>query len=167
MTGRPHSPSVDAAIDEIMDDMLEARWRVGRSHKAYAERYGVAVATVEGWAAQASRFLRKCRGNEEEFRERILASIEHVVSSALSRKRTIPRQDGSQIEVADPDHRSALQGLELSARVYGLLGHESRADGRGALQEPMNVPLDELRPVLAAAGFDLMPRPASGGERPS
>ena len=55
MKGRPPSSAVDTAFDEIMADMLEARWRAGRSHKAYAERYGVAVATVEGWAAQVSR----------------------------------------------------------------------------------------------------------------
>ena len=76
---------VDHRVKEVIDLMLGGQWYPGKAIEL-AERYRCSVKTVQDWSRQAGRFLRMCRGNEEEFRERLLANLDFAGRLALTLK---------------------------------------------------------------------------------
>lgn len=150
------TPEVDQAVSEIIDLMLANKWRAGASHREFAKRYGVSTHTVRTWSSQAARFIRQCRGSEDDIREAILTSAQRVTDDALGNKRTLVNKEGKAFEVPAPDHRSALQGLDLMARVHGVLREGRGGIGGGLGGGTIEVSIEEIRTVVRPLGFDLV-----------
>lgn len=142
----------DEAIKSIIEDFLECRWRVGRSHREYAAKYGVELVTVRGWAAEASRFLRLCRGNEEEMRERMLAQLDEISKRCMEHEQVFYTDDGDERRYPKPDYRNWIGALELQARVNGITKNE-QPGAAGNTGSPMEIPVEELKAALEQAGY--------------
>jgi hypothetical protein len=55
---RARAREVDKLVLEIVQMMLVGEWVAGASHRAFADRERVTLATVERWASEAGRMLR-------------------------------------------------------------------------------------------------------------
>ena len=142
----------EAVIQEIIDAMCRGMWFAGSSHLEFMDRYGVGHRTVCEWAKEASLFLRLSRGklNEEEMRERILNGLDLNERLCLTRKRTWTRSDGSQFTTEEPELRTHVHGLELRAKLCGILDRKKGPDG-----ETEQVQLGELVRLLEANGYEV------------
>jgi hypothetical protein len=118
---------LDGIVRGIMDAMCSGAWQTGKSHRELADKHKVELATVRAWAADASRMLRLCRGDEQEIRDEILAGVENCHRFALEEK----------------DVRSALAALELRTKVLGLLVTKVQD-----VTPPKEQLLDQIRLVL-------------------
>jgi hypothetical protein len=136
----------DEVVREVMADMCSGRWQAGVSHRELAARFGVAAATVEGWASEACRFLRMCRGREDEIRELILSGIENLGRLALDHQKLV-YSDGAWQSHPEPDLKGYAASLELRARVYGIIGPDARKAG-----PLVSVPGQELVGLLKSDG---------------
>ena len=136
-----HTPAeTDAIVRDIMADMCDGRWRAGMSHRAYATKLGAEIKTVRHWAAQASRSIRLCAGNEDEIRGRMQAGIDHIISLAL-------QQD-------PPDLHAYLGALTLLGKVHGI----------GTTQElkpqtTIDVTIEQAREALGLLGYEVVAKP--------
>jgi hypothetical protein len=139
---------LDERIHRIVDLMLSAEWRTGASHLEFAAKYGVAVNTVQQWAAQASRFIRMCRGNEDDIRTRILANLEHAGKLALEAQRHWTTKGGDECSADTPDVRGYVATQELQARLLGLLEKRER-------DPSVELSTDELAELLRANGYEV------------
>lgn len=147
------------AVAEIMDDMLEGRWWVGKSHRDYSERYGVVHNTVVHWASEASLFIRMCSGNTDAIRERIIANLITAQRLAIDGTKTFVTKDGEHVEVPHRDLKAFIAATELLARMHGV-------------DKPKDTPTEqvseeELAELLRARGYRVeAPEPEAGGESP-
>lgn len=138
----------DEGVRVIIGAMCDGTWQVGKSHRELGERYSVTEDTVRGWASEASRFLRMCRGNEDEIRTQIIMGIQACGARCLGRKRAFITGAGELREADDPDLRTFLGTLELLARVHGLLDRKTKNEVPTEEAE-----LDEIADLMRANGF--------------
>jgi len=145
----PRSDDHRNVVKRIMDEMLDGTWRTGKSHRAYADEYGVEVCTVRRWSSEAYMFIRLCQGSEDDIRGRILAGIDLVCEKALQRKFIVTRKDGEVAEYPSPDVKSYLTALEFYARVYGV--DKPKESTNESVTEA------ELAELLRARGYSVEP----------
>lgn len=153
----------DRAVSEIIQLMLAGEWRAGSSHLEISGRYQVTVATVRKWSAEAARFIRLCRGSEDEIREQILCELRDIGARCKTFRYTKVLKDGSQIEIDRPDFRSWIGAMDLQARVLGVAFSEKKdvASGGGNVEATA----EELRQALEEAGYEV--RKKDDGKRSS
>lgn len=137
------SRELDDAIIAIVTLMLKGEWECGSSHLQFSERYGVTVATVRTWAADASRFIRLCSGSEDDIRDALLRDIHRIGGKA--------EQEGS--------WRDALGAKELVAKVHGLLDRKSPDD------EPEHVSAERVAAALRERGWKVEAPNGDSSER--
>lgn len=143
----------DEGISAIIQEFLANTWRPGKSHQEYADKYGVTVSCVRGWSAEAARFLRLCRGNEEEFREHMLSALSDIADRCRDNVRTFYSESaGEAREYPSPDYRNWIAALDLRARVYGITKNE-QPGAAGNTGSPMEIPVEELKAALEQAGY--------------
>lgn len=118
MTGKLSEPHADV-VRRIMNEMLDGGWVTGESHRKYMDEFGVKLDTVQRWAAEAHMFLKLCRGNEEEIRQRILAQVDMLQKKALSAVKHLV-VNGDIQEVPSPDLKTFLGSVEFISRCYGV-----------------------------------------------
>lgn len=70
-----------------------------------------------------------------------------VYEAAGKSERVYVNKNGEQCVVPQPEYRSQLQAVDLMAKLLGYLGTEGG-----------KVDVDQLRRMLRANGFDLVPR---------
>lgn len=128
--------------------MLEGEWHSGRILE-FAKTYGVTPVAVRDWSRQAGRFLRMCRGSEEEFRERLLANLDFAGRKAMSLRRTWIGKDGEPFETEVPDVKAYIAAQVEQARLLRLA--ERGPDDEGTEQ----VPVDQLAAALRALGHEV------------
>jgi hypothetical protein len=128
------SRELDDAVRRIVELMLANEWEAGPSHLDFAEHYGVGVSTVRAWAADASRFIRICVGDEQDIRDECLRNVRRI---------------GSKAEEAG-DYRSALGAQELRLKVHGALERKQRED-----DVTDEVPVEQLAAALRAMGHEV------------
>jgi len=106
------SRELDDAVRRIVELMLADEWVTGASHLDFSEHYGVTVATVRTWAADASRFIRLCSGSEDDIRDELLRNVTRIGAKAENAR----------------DFRSALGAQELRLKVHGALERKQADD---------------------------------------
>lgn len=136
---------LERCVKEIVDLMCDGKWHAGRSHLEIMEREGVAHGTVIAWASKASNFLRLSDiFSAEDLRTKILAGIDANQALCLNKQSTFKG-----VKYDTPDLQTHLKGLELRARVYGLL------ENKRAEPEKESIKLGELVRLLEANGYDV------------
>lgn len=101
-----------------MSLMADGLWVSGRSHADIAFKHGVAPATVKDWATSASRVLRLAvETDPEDIRARLLATLETVVSRAMSRESATMAGE----LYPNPDLKSAVAAVAEQAKILGLI----------------------------------------------
>ena len=136
---------LERCVKEIVDLMCDGKWHAGRSHLEIMEREGVAHGTVIAWASKASNFLRLSDiFSAEDLRTKILAGIDANQALCLNKQSTFKG-----VKYDTPDLQTHLKGLELRARVYGLL------ENKRAEPEKESIKLAELVRLLEANGYDV------------
>jgi len=141
---------VDDRIREVLKLQLAGKWRAGKSHIDFAQRYGVAIKTVQDWATQASRFQRMCLGDDDEVRMQILANVARAGRIALKQSRTYETRNGDTRTYDCPDVRSYLAAQELSAKLLRLFDNPERDEGADE-----QVPVEQLAAALRALGHEV------------
>lgn len=106
----------DERIRECMRLMCIGQWRAGATHAELAARWGVTVATVSGYATNASRLLRMLVGTSDEAKQEIYAFLGHVRSLAVERQSAT--KDG--VLYDDPDLKAAVAAAKTQAELLGL-----------------------------------------------
>lgn len=144
----------DLIIRDIMGLMERGEWHNGRSHRDFAEREGVKLATVRSWSSEAALVLRQCRGDPEDIRDEIINGIRRVGEAALARKREAVTQKGEVFELSDPDCRTALQALVEIAILSGVREERThqRVDVTAMSEAEIMKQLEEQGYVVRRAG---------------
>lgn len=127
--GRDRQAYVDARVNELIELMLDGKFHGGKTELAISKREDVAFNTVQGWASQASRFIRRAAWeNQAEVKTRILAGIEALKNQAMNYERVVLHKDGKKVIKRTVEKASnfnaALKAYELQLRVYGMLRDE-------------------------------------------
>src|SRR5262245_25567996 len=90
--------------------MRELRWVRGKSAAELATAWGLATATVEGMAAEASRRVRAEVTDPDVVTETVACALDKVLRGALDRKK--------------PDRRSAIMAADVWSRIVGARAPE-------------------------------------------
>jgi hypothetical protein len=72
-------------IRHISKLMASGRWVTGVTGADLADEWGVALATVEGYSAEASRLVREAVASSDDLRAQILATLQSITSEAMHR----------------------------------------------------------------------------------
>lgn len=154
--GRHFDPVIDEITQKIMNMMLDGTWKVGKSHRQIAEEYPERTPDqIRQYAAAASRFIRLCRGSEDEVRERILLGIDRGIELAENAEKIHFDQDAGEFRtINQPDLKALESFLKFMAEVHGILIR----DPKRPQSESVDVPIEELSRVLGALGYDVTKR---------
>src|SRR5277367_1119121 len=97
--------TVESRVDHIADQMSRGLWITRVSAKQLALEWGIAKATVESHAAEASRRVRADRGTLDQVRDGQLAQLEMIVMQAIGKK----------------EFRTAVAAIEAAAKISGTM----------------------------------------------
>lgn len=102
--------------------MADGLWVSGRSRDVVAGEFGVSPATVKDWATSASRVLRiHVEGDPGEIRARLVATLETIVSKAMSKEFSCPSvDDGPPVTLAAADLKNAIAAIAEQGKLLGL-----------------------------------------------
>jgi hypothetical protein len=149
------SPELDQLTTECLELMLEGRWETGRSHIALAKKHQSTESRIRQAAATASRFIRMCRGKEDEVRERVLMAIDRGEKAAFEAEKLVFDPEGGEWHRAkQPDLKSLIGFLQLQIEVHGL-GRTSAKDPRPD-DDNVRLPIEELGEMLDGLGFRMV-----------
>jgi hypothetical protein len=70
-------------IRHITRLMASGHWVTGVTGPELADEWGVAVATVEGYSAEASRLVREAIASSDDIRAQVLATLQTITSEAM------------------------------------------------------------------------------------
>jgi hypothetical protein len=160
------SSELDAVTLECVELMLDNKWEIGRSHLALAKKHGRSASDMGTIAASASRFIRLCRGREDEVKERILQAIDQGVKLAIEADKVAFSGDGEELRAKQPDLRALTGFLQLQIEVHGL-GRTHAKDKPS--EDKVKLPIDELNELLGELGLKMVKKDGessndSGGE---
>lgn len=145
-------------IERCIALMTAGSWEAGASHKAVGEEFGVSPRTVEVWAANASRIIRRAMGDEDQIRTEMAASLEAMKRLALDRQAATMAGE----LYPNPDVKAAVAAVSTRAKVLGLIDRKEPAGGESvpadATPEQMLVFVDERIAKLQAFKAQLMAR---------
>jgi hypothetical protein len=152
----------DAGVERCIELMTSGAWVRGRSGKVVADEFGVSPETVKEWATSASRVIRLAvDGDTEDIRARMLATLDHVVSEAMSKQGAATTRSGKDVEVTffpAPDLKAAVSAVAEQAKLLGLVEQKHKVDvtvqafaslDDGAMLERVRAQMAELRSLEA------------------
>jgi hypothetical protein len=101
--------------------MVRGWYLKGRTDKALAEVWGVAVPTVWGYSSEALRLFKRelIAKSRDELLAELIMRIGAIGQDALERTEEV-LSDGVPVEVRRPDHRTALRAAEATGELLGL-----------------------------------------------
>jgi hypothetical protein len=141
------SPSArDEHVAEIVDMMLDGRWKGAQSHRELAKKWRHHPHTVANWAIAASAIIRHVGNAEERVRAK-LAELEHQQRIAMQLKKPLKRNDGTIEWYNAPDVKAANKAVETYLEVLGAKNHIRRTQEVSA--DP--VPDEHLKQQLEEA----------------
>ena len=134
--------------------MCDGEWNGAASYRKLMKEFpGTSQPNIEKMAIQASRFIRVCRGSEDEIRERILTMISKGVQLSFDAEKSIfDPIDKEWRTIRQPDLKALEMFLRFHAEVHGLISHDAK---RPIIKESVDVPIDELKKVLSQLGYDV------------
>jgi hypothetical protein len=141
---------VDERVREVLLLIASGEWGTARMLE-YAEEHGVSINTVYNWSAQAHRVQRFLRGDNEEYRQRLLANLEFAGHKALSLERSFTNKDGEERVYACPDIKAYIAAQVEQARMLGVDKPKPESDGNEA------VPVEQLAAALRQLGWKAEP----------
>ena len=104
----PKKTPTEVKLDHIIGKMLKVAWSA-QEKRACARKWGLSEVHVENLASEASRYIRRSqRENAEDVKERLLASVEVIVATAVQKGQLV----------------AALKGLDMLARAHSLYAPE-------------------------------------------
>lgn len=149
------SSELDQVTRECLELMLDLKWETGRSHIELAKKHQRSESDIRSIAATASRFIRLCRGKEDEVKERVLQAIDRGVKLALeAEKVAFNGVTGETLRAEQPDLRALTGFLQLQIEIHGL--------GRTSAKEPrpdddnVRLPIHELGEMLDGLGYRMV-----------
>lgn len=155
------SSDLDDVTREAIDMMLDGKWITGRSHLDLAKKHGRDEGQVRQIAANASRFIRLCRGKEDQVRERILLAIDRGERLALEAEKVAFSMDGQELRAKQPDLRALIAFLQLQCEVHGLC---RSAKDKPTDDDTVKLPINELRELLDGLGFEVVKKDGSSSD---
>jgi hypothetical protein len=111
-------------IRHITRLMASGHWVTGVTGPELADEWGVAVGTVEGYSAEASRFVREAIASSDDIRAQILATLQSITSEAMHRGQL----------------RTAVESVKALAGVAGVEAPK-KVDVGGSLAEFLSLGL--------------------------
>ena len=144
----------DAGVDRCVELMTRGEWHAGPSHKAVAAEFNVSPRTVEAWATNASRIIRRAMGDEEQIRTEMAASLAAVTKLALDRQAATMAGE----LYPNPDVKGAVAAIATRAKVLGLTDTKRAEASVPTTPEAMLAAVDERIAQLTAFRARLVAR---------
>lgn len=154
--GRHFEPLLDEITKKIIDMMIDGTWKTGKSHRQLLQEYPDRSPTqIRQCSSAAARFMRICRGEEDEIRERILQELDRGIELALEAETVHYDQVAGEFRTTKQPNLAAHEKyIARQADIHGLLTR----DPKRPQTEKVDVPLDELTRVLDLLGYDVIKR---------
>ncbi len=111
--------TTDRHINAILDVIAQGDWGPKRMRE-YAREHQANLSTVRGWSAQAWRIHRKLRGDDGQYRERLLANLDFAGRWARELDDVnayIKAQDSQSKLLVDEQPTEELTETELDALI--------------------------------------------------
>lgn len=140
-------------VDFIFALMSNIQWKRGQTGRLLSEIWSMSQNTIDQYASEAYRRFKSQLGDPEELRGMIVAKIETVVDSAMQNTKTMLTKEGDSVEVAAPDHRSAIAGLMGIGELCGLKVRKTETKVRYEeySRESLNELMEKAKGVLSGA----------------
>lgn len=139
--------SVADRIGWILDRMVAGQWNSGREVRDLSTEWGLSVVRVQQYVTEASRAFARMLGGKEEALRAELAATARTILEAASVGGKFNNCNGELSE--SPDLKTALQAVELQAKLFGLLNRSPGASARPPDWEALTP--EEKRERLAEA----------------
>lgn len=143
----------EGKLSLVHELIVELRWDV-RAARDLASAWGMSPSDIQKLSSLAHGLILSAMRDPQELRSSLIAKIHFVAEDALRKKRAFLDKTGSVVLAPEPDHRSALNGLALIAKITGL---DQNANPHG--DDYGNKSLDEL---LNIAKRKLLHAPTKG-----
>jgi hypothetical protein len=156
-----YSEKRDDLFREVLEMMTSGKFKTGVTIYELTERYGYALDYVKRVTGEVSRYIRLAYQDREETAAKMQATLDHGVRLALGAKEHAFDQKKGRWHSVDAPNLKALKDLiRLQAEILG------RANGsqNNASNSVVNVQVEELKPLLATLGYQLMPVPQTLSE---
>lgn len=148
----------DQGVKRCIELMTEGRWVTGKSHQEIAAEFMVSPATVKDWATSASRIIRLAtEGDREDIRARMLATLDTVVSMAMTKQSVAFSRNGSEVTselYPNPDLKAAVAAIAEQAKLLGLVVQKHDVTTRPSVahlsREEHEKALEQLEREIAA-----------------
>jgi hypothetical protein len=131
----------------VRELIVELRWDT-HAVSATAAIWGMSPSEVHKLSSLAHNLILSAMVDPNELRAALIAKIGFVSEDALRKKKPFIDKTGSIVLAPDPDHKSALAGLALIAKIAGVEGRPPNEDdySKKSLDELLNIAKKKLLP---------------------